>query len=238
VAPAQPAAQLTGSGGAAPASAAAPANNAPAAQATKTVEIPRCKKPIDTVALVEPTDTTLATAGLTSPLPILRMMITQSNCFAIVDRGPALQAMAAEEKIAGKKSKLATARYFITPQIVFQNQSTTPIGSAFAPLMSYLPVNEMSAAMGTVASNTNLTMTAAQTILTLTDGTTGTQVGSAQGSAQTSEIGFMNAGLGNILGAGTAYATTDAGKTAAAAMLDAYGNLVTQMTKQQQVSAR
>ncbi len=33
----------------------------------------------------------------------------------------------------------------------------------------------------------------------------------------------MNAGLGNILGAGTAYATTDAGKTAAAAMLDAYG---------------
>jgi hypothetical protein len=148
--------------------------------------------------------------------------------------------MEAEQKIAGngKKTKLAAARYFITPQIVFQNQSTTPIGSALSPLMSYLPMNEMSAAMGTVASNTNLTMTAAQTILTLTDGTTGTQVGSASGSAQTSEIGFMNAGLGNILGAGTAYATTDAGKTAAAAMLDAYGNLVTQMTKQQQVSAR
>ncbi len=112
------------------------------------------------------------------------MMITQSNCFTIVDRGPALQAMAAEEKIAGKKNKLVAARYFITPQIVFQNQSTTPIGAALSPLMSYLPVNEMSAAMGTVASNTNLTITDAQTILTLTDGTTGTQVGSGIGAAR------------------------------------------------------
>jgi len=237
VSPVQPASQLSGGGmAAAPTGAGTAAQPASqSAAGAKTAEIPRCKKPIDSVALVEPTDGALATMGLTSPLTILRMMITQSNCFSIVDRGPAMGAIAAEQKIAGNsgKGKLVTARYFITPQIVFQNQATTPIGSALSPLMSFLPVNEVSTAMGTVAGNVNHTMTQAQTVLFLTDGNTGTQVAAVNGSATTSEIGFMNAGLGNILGAGTAYATTDAGKTAAAAMLDAYGNLVSQFSAKQ-----
>ena len=210
------------------------ATGAPAAVA-RTASVPHCAKPIDSVALVEKADGSLAQMGLTSPLPILRMMISQSNCFTIVDRGAAFEAIASEQKISGTagKGKLIAARYIITPQIVFQNQGSTPIGSALSPFMNFLPTSEVSSAMGAVAGNVNHTMTSAQTILFLTDARTGTQVAAASGSAQTSEIGFVNAGLGNILGAQTAYATTDTGKAAAAAMLDAYANLVAQVSQQQ-----
>ena len=71
---------VTGSAGAAGAQGSAP-------------QLTRCASPIGTAALIEQDNPMLAQAGLTSPIPLLRIMMAQSNCFQVVDRGQASQAL-------------------------------------------------------------------------------------------------------------------------------------------------
>ena len=64
--------------------------------------------------------------GLSSPVPLIRLMIAQSNCFQVVDRGQALTRIEDERSISGKGGvgRLAAADYFITPDIVSQNANS------------------------------------------------------------------------------------------------------------------
>jgi len=217
-----------------------PPTSAALAAAPKSTVLPRCERPLDTIALVENPDNALLNMGLTSPLPILRLMISQSNCFTVVDRGAAMAAIEAEHIRSGQKGgpKVKAARYFLTPQIVFQNSGSTSVGGAISSFMGNLPLGGAEGFVGTLAANINQTTSEAQTVLFLTDGKTGTQVAAAQGSARSSEIGFATTGMGSLLGAGGAYAQTDAGKAAMAALVDAYANLVQEMSKTRTASAR
>lgn len=216
-----------------------PAPTAVAAASSPAV-LPRCDRPIDTIALVENPENILTNMGLTSPLPILRLMISQSNCFTVVDRGAALAAIEAEHIRTGQKGgpKVKAARYFLTPQIVFQNSGSTSVGGAISSFMGNLPLGGAQGVVGTIAANINQTTSEAQTVLFLTDGKTGTQVAAAQGSARTSEVGFSTTGMGSLLGSGGAYAQTDTGKTAMAALVDAYANLVRGMSTTRTANAR
>src|SRR5437868_15383685 len=50
----------------------------------------KCEKPYGTVAISEPQDFVmqrLAQQKLPSPVPLLRLIIQQSNCFQVVERG-------------------------------------------------------------------------------------------------------------------------------------------------------
>lgn len=65
-------------------------------------QVPRCEQPLGTVGLYEE-DTAraaLQAAQLDSSLPLLRLLIQQSNCFIVVERGRALGSLDLERKLA------------------------------------------------------------------------------------------------------------------------------------------
>src|ERR1043166_951768 len=56
-------------------------------------EVRKCDKPIGTLAVVEPQQQYIAALqryGLGSPTGLIRMMVQNSNCFVVVERGVAM----------------------------------------------------------------------------------------------------------------------------------------------------
>lgn len=195
------------------------------AQGAKT-NLPSCTAPLGTVALVEDQTNYYGRYNLESPLPILRLMIAQSGCFNVVDRGGAISRIQEEQLLTGKggsKQKLVGAQYFLTPNIVFSDQNS---GGGGANLGSYLP-----GYIGAIAGNLGLQQSEVQTVLFLTQTSTGVQVAAAEGSAKNSDLslggfGWISGALG---GAANAYASTDMGKLVIGSLVDAYTKLVTQL---------
>ena len=109
---------VTGSAGAAGSQGAAP-------------QLTHCAAPIGTAALIEQDNPMLAQAGLTSPIPLLRIMMAQSNCFQVVDRGQASQALQRERAMASAgelqsgsnmgAGQMKAADFLITPNVVFKD---------------------------------------------------------------------------------------------------------------------
>ena len=67
-------------------------------------DLERCDKPMGAMAVVEPQDYVmgaLARYNLQSPVGLIRMMIQQSNCFIVVERGQGMQNMMQERALAG-----------------------------------------------------------------------------------------------------------------------------------------
>ncbi len=195
------------------------------AQAAK---VTRCNAPLGTVALVEEQNPSLARAGLSSPLPVLRLLLSQSGCFNVVDRGQALTRIQEEQALTGtggSKRKLVAAQYFLTPNILLQDSNSGGAGAAIGALSSMLPaeLSALGGALGYQASE-------AQAVLFLTQTSTGLQVATSEGSAQTRDWTFGGLGGGNGIGGGLgSYASTDIGKTVIAALIDAHNNMVTEL---------
>jgi curli biogenesis system outer membrane secretion channel CsgG len=191
-------------------------------------QLARCQAPLGTVALVEEQYPALAQAGLTSPIPVLRLMITQSNCFNVVDRGEALTRIQEEQQLTGtggSKRNLVAAQYFLTPKIVFKDNDAGGMGGALSAFGSVLPsyLNALGSSVGYKAS-------AAQTVLFVTQTSTGLQVAAAEGSAETKDWTFAGfGGGGGAFGNLGAYSSTEIGKTVTASLLDAYSKLVAQL---------
>lgn len=213
---------VSGSGGAAGTQGAAP-------------QLPQCAAPVGTAALVEEDYSVLSQKGLPSPIPLVRLMMTQSNCFRVVDRGVAMQRIQQEREFAAGgdlqansnlgKGQVVAADYFITPSIIFQDENA---GGAGGGLGAFLP-----GTLGAIAGGVKSQKLQAQTLMTLTSTRTGVQEAVATGSAQKNDISFFG-GSGGFAGlplgaVGGAYASTDIGKIVAAALLDSYSNLVGQV---------
>ena len=198
-------------------------------------ELPKCDKPLGRAALVEKQIPALAQMGLTSPVPLIRLMISQSNCFQVVDRGQALERIAEERELSGKGGggKLAAADYFITPDIVSQNANAGAVGGGVGALLPGVA--------GVIAGSITQKSSEAQTALYLTDTKSGVQIAAATGSAKTEDYGFALGGAGfssGLAGVGGGYSNTEIGKTTAAAFLDAYSNLVRQIRDQRTLARR
>jgi hypothetical protein len=64
--------------------------------------LPHCDRPLGTAVLVEPEAHTLSLlrgVGLQSPTPLLRLMMAQSNCFQVVDRGAVMGNLQIEDQL-------------------------------------------------------------------------------------------------------------------------------------------
>ena len=76
----------------------------------------RCDKPMGAVAVVEPQDQILGYLrhyNLQSPVGLIRMMIQQSNCFIVVERGVGMQNAMQERSLASSgelRSRLERGR--------------------------------------------------------------------------------------------------------------------------------
>lgn len=196
------------------------------------VELPRCASPLGVAALVEEDIPGLAQAGLSSPVPLVRLMIAQSGCFLVVDRGQAMERLKQERELAEEGAltagsniggnQLIAADYMITPNIIFQDQDA---GGAGGGVGAFLP-----GFLGLIAGGLKLQDAEAETLLTLTNVRTGVQEAIARGTAQKKDLSWFGLGGGfgglPVGGIGGGYASTDIGKIVAAAFLDAYANLV------------
>ncbi len=192
----------------------------------------RCARPIGTAALLEPEDRYYMSYGLSSPVPVLRLLMAQSNCFRVVDRGRASSALERERAMArgGELQKgsrmgsgqMVAADYIITPTILRKNANA---GGAFGGLGGLLP-----GAAGVIAGGLRTKNLEAEVMLTATSVRTGVQEAVAQGSASKSDISWGGFGwAGPVAGLGGSYENTDIGKITVAALLDAHNNLARQL---------
>lgn len=190
----------------------------------KAAQLPRCEQPLGTVALVDKDIPALEGTGLTAPSSVLRLMIAQSNCFQIVDRGEAMEKIMEERHVTkkGKRPQLARADYFLTPDVISKNENAGGVDGGMGRLLPGYA--------GTIAGSISVKVQEAQVAIYLTSGKSGVQVAAATGKASTADAGFdfSRASWGGA-GGGGAYANTEIGKTISAAFFDAYVNLVNQV---------
>lgn len=195
-------------------------------------KLEKCERPLGTIAVVEPQDfvtQALMRYGLPSPTGLIRMMIQQSNCFLVVERGVAMQNLMQERQLAegGQlrsnsnigKGQMVTADYVLTPSVVFSEKDTGGIGGALGGLGLF------GAAAGLLTAG--LKFKEAQTSMLLADTRTSLQVAAAQGSAKKTDWSLggllVGGGAGGALGA---YENTPEGKVVAASFLDNWNNIV------------
>lgn len=192
-----------------------------------------CDAPLGTMSLFE--DNTLPWWNryytdypqLGSTLPVIRLMIQQSNCFVVVERGKAFEAMNRERELANSgelrdssnfgQGQLVSADYTASPSVQFSKKGTGGVGGA---VVGSLLGSVGSALAGSLKSNE------AATTLLLIDNRSGVQVSAATGSAKNFDFRLFG-GLfkGGFAGAG-GYSNTPEGKIVTAAFLDSYNQMV------------
>ncbi len=193
----------------------------------------KCTQPLGAVAVVEPQDyimASLARYSLQSPTSLIRLMIQQSNCFIVVERGMGMQNMMQERALADSgqlrsssnigQGQMVAADFVLTPSVVFSDDNAGAVGGAIGGLLG----GKARVIGGLVGG---LKFKEAQTSMLVTDARSGVQVAAAEGSARKADLG-----LGAFMGGGGAagglggYASTAEGKVIAASLADNYNNIV------------
>jgi hypothetical protein len=194
--------------------------------------VEKCDKPMGAIAVVEPQDfivSSLRGYGLGSPTGLLRMMIQQSNCFIVVERGVGMQNAMQERELAASgearagsnmgKGQMVAADFILTPEVVFSENNAGGVGGALGGVLS-----RANPLLGAVAGG--LKFKEAQTSMLLSDARSSVQVAAAQGSTKKADL-RLGAALfgGGGFGAVGGYGNTNEGKIIAAALLDNYNNI-------------
>lgn len=168
---------------------------------------------------------------LGSTVPVLRMLIQQSNCFVVVERGRAMQNMQQErllqqsgEMRSGSnfgKGQMVAADYTMNPSIQFSAKGTGGISGAVGGLFRGMTNRVVSAVAGGLKSNE------AATTLLLIDNRSGVQISSAVGSAKNFDFNVFGAGWGGgAAGSVRGFTNTPQGKVITAAFADSYNQMV------------
>jgi len=172
----------------------------------------------------------LSQYNLGSTVPVLRLMIQQSNCFVVVERSRAGMAAMTQERAlqqsgemrAGSnfdKGQMVAADYTMRPSIQFAQKGTGGVGGALGGL------GFLGAVAGAVAGG--LKQNEAATTLLLVDNRSGVQISAAEGSAKNYDFSVAGGLFGGGLGAGAgAYSSTPQGKIITAAFADSYNQMV------------
>ena len=192
-----------------------------------------CDRPMGAMAVVEPQSAVLASLTryqLSSPVGLIRLMIQQSNCFVVVERGAAMQNIMQERQLAEAGQtrqgsnigggQMVTADFVLTPNVVFSEGNAGGIGGAIGGIFGRrAPV--VSAVAG------GLKFSEAQTSMLVADARSGVQVAAAEGSTKKADF-RLGAGLfgGGVGAAGGGYGNTNEGKIIAAAFVDNYNSVV------------
>ena len=197
-------------------------------------DLEKCDKPMGAMAVVEPQDYVmgaLARYNLQSPVGLIRMMIQQSNCFIVVERGQGMQNMMQERALAGGGEmrsgsnigggQMVAADFILTPAVVFSENNAGGLGGALGGLMG----GKGGSVLGAVAGG--LKFKEAQTSMLVADSRSGVQVAAAEGSSKKADLRLGAALFGGGAGGGAGgYGNTNEGKIIAASFADNYNNIV------------
>ena len=198
-------------------------------------QLERCAESLGTVAVVEDQGSPWygylhSHYKLGSTVPVLRMMIQQSNCFVVVERGRAMGNVMQERALeqSGEmrqgsgfhKGQMVAADYTMSPSITFSQKGTSGVGGALGGLMG-----SAGRVFGAVAGG--LKSNEASTTLILVDNRSSVQLAAAEGNAKNWDFNIAGGLLGSTAGGGAGgYTNTPEGKILTAAFMDSYNKLV------------
>src|SRR5688572_33433081 len=122
---------------------------------------------------------------LPSTVPLIRLLVQQSNCFVVVERGRGFGQMQSERALnqSGElrqgsnfgQGQIVAADYSLNPMITFSQKDTRGLGGALA-------VIPYAGAFGALAGG--LRQSEASTTLTMVDNASGVQLASAEGRSE------------------------------------------------------
>ncbi|CAN5333945.1 hypothetical protein BH11PSE10_BH11PSE10_21870 [soil metagenome] len=199
--------------------------------------VEKCSKKLGVIAVAEPQAgwSHLSSYGLGSPAALLRMMIQQSGCFDVVERGAAMQNMQQERALAQGgdlrqesnlgKGQMQAADFVMTPNVQIGSSNTGGVGGALFGKLGVL---------GALAGG--LKFKEASTSLLVADVRSSIQVAAAEGKASKTDFSIGGWGYGGgALGALGGYTSTPEGKMVAASFLDNYNKIVLAVRDQTQL---
>ena len=200
-----------------------------AAAATPNIE--KCGHKLGVLAVTEPNGGWgyLSSYQLGSPAQLIRMMVQDSGCFDVVERGVAMQNIREERSLAeggelrGEsnigKGQMQGADFVMTPAVQIAANNTGGVGGALAGGL----LNRFG--LGGVVGG--LKFKEASTSLIIADVRSSLQVASAQGKATKTDFDIGGWGwTGAAFGAANGYTNTPEGKVIAASLLDNWNNIV------------
>ena len=203
-------------------------------------QIPTCARPLGSISVLEPEDATNWWTGQQLPAPskLIKVFVSKSRCFTLVDRGAGMNAAMRERELAAGgelrqrsnlgKGQIKAADYVLVPDLIGANSNAG--GNAVGGLIGGL----IGGNVGALVGGLNFKKKTADVVLTVTDVRSSEQVAMAEGSAKKTDIGWgVGGGLftgGGLGGAGVGgYANTELGQVVALAYLQAYTDLVAQL---------
>lgn len=218
--------------------------NTAAAQSIQKGAIEKCTKNFGTLAVVEPQSHMLASLSqykLGSPSTMLRMIVEESGCFTVVERGVAMQNIRQERELASAGQlqqgsnvgggQLQAADFVMTPSVQFASD-TGGVGGAVGGLLGRFGGGW--GALGGLAGGVKFKE--AETTLLLADVRSGIQVASAEGQASKMDFSLGGWGWGGFGWASAGgYSKTPEGKLIAASLLDNYNKIVQNVRNKDQL---
>ncbi|KQM77381.1 peptidoglycan-binding domain-containing protein [Xylophilus sp. Leaf220] len=200
-------------------------------------QLERCAAPLGTVSLTENQQAGWYTIlrneyRLPPTANLLRLLVQQSNCFIVVERGAAgMNAMTRERALmqSGEMrqgsnmgaGQMVASDYGMEPEIIFRNNNAGGVAGSLGGAIG----GRYSGLLGALGGSMNTKE--ASTMLTLIDNRSGVQVAASEGSASKTDFGavgqlFGGSGGGSLGG----YSNTAEGKVISAAFMDAFNQMV------------
>jgi hypothetical protein len=206
--------------------------------------VEKCDREMGSLAVAEPQSHVLgylSRYSLGSPSIMLRMMAQESGCFAVVERGVAMQNLQQERALAAGGQlqsgsnvgggQMQAADFVMTPAVQFSDD-TGGVGGSVSGLLSR--AGGLLGQIGSVAGNVKFKE--AQTNLLVADVRSGIQVASAEGKASKMNFALDAWGWGGLgWASGGGYSKTPEGKLIAASLLDNFNKIVQQIRSKPQL---
>jgi curli biogenesis system outer membrane secretion channel CsgG len=204
----------------------------------KQAEIPKCAKPLGTIALSEPETRWWGDLGLGSPEALIRVYVQQSKCFRLVNRSArGMEAMGRERDLAAAgemrkggsigKGQMVQADFTVIPDIVTgnSNKGGFNVGGLLGAVVPGIG--------GAILGGINIKKKSANVILNVVNNKSSEEF-VAEGQAKKTDLGWSAGGGGfggGVFGAAGAggYDNTEIGQVIALAYLDAYTKMVTDL---------
>jgi len=193
-------------------------------------KLEKCESTLGTLSMYEdqaaPWYFQLRDHQLGSTIPVLRLMIQQSNCFVIVERGKAMANMERERALMSSgesrngsnfgQGQMVAADYTMSPEIQFSGKSGGGAAGGFGGALGLVGM-----LAGSVSKNE------ASTTLLLIDNRSGVQISASEGTAKNFDFGIFGAAFGGSGGGGAGgYSKTPQGKVVTAAFVDSFNQMV------------
>lgn len=200
----------------------------------KNEDVPKCEKSLGTVTITDGDGQGWRAYELGAPSSLLKVMVSRSGCFKLLDRGAGLAALEKEQALAAagnlqKRSNVGggqvkAADYVLIADIAAANSNSG--GSAVGGVAGAVIGGRVGGLIGGVKTK----RAEAQTVLTLMNVRTSEVQATAEGSASKKDVAFgAGGGYGWAGVAGGGYENTEIGKVVTYAFIDAYRQIVGQL---------